>query len=269
MKFVFPLLAILLSLAAAYFGLTMSERFEKVQAERIVAIDTNKAVTANADAADAKLVEGRALHETSRGNLEVATQSVIALQANTGSLKKEAAKLDEQLAAQDAEFSQLDSTLEEVQGAFADLGEDVTIDNLGDRITEIEEDITAKRTKAEELETLIEGAKTSLAANRSELERIEQRRSSRTERIARNATEARVTAVNQDWGFLVIGAGKNSGFNPQSTLLVTRDGRLIGRVTPSSVEATQTIAEIDPKTVAPGVRIQPGDRVILAKPAGN
>ncbi len=194
---------------------------------------------------------------------------MLALGANSSSLKNEAGKLDDQLATQDQEFKELDATLKEVQGAFTDLGEDVTIDNLGDRILEIEEDLVAKRGKAEELGTLIEGARVSLAGKRSEVERLEQRRASRTERLARNATEARVTAVNHDWGFLVIGAGTNSGFNPQTSLLVTRDGRLIGRVTPSSVEATQTIAEIDPTTLAPGVRIQSGDRVILAKPAGN
>jgi hypothetical protein len=81
--------------------------------------------------------------------------------------------------------------------------------------------------------------------------------------------EARVTAVNHDWGFLVIGAGSNSGFSPQTSLLVKRDGRLIGKVNPSAIEPTQTIAEIDLKALAPGVRIQPGDSVILAKPAGN
>ena len=48
-----------------------------------------------------------------------------------------------------------------------------------------------------------------------------------------------------------------------------RDGRLIGKVNPSAIEQTQTIAEIDLKTLSPGVRIQPGDAVILAKPASN
>ena len=78
-----------------------------------------------------------------------------------------------------------------------------------------------------------------------------------------------VTAVNQDWGFLVIGAGSNSGFTPQSSLIVQRNGRRVGRVRPSSIEPTQTIAEIDLDSLATGVRIQPGDRVILATPTSN
>jgi hypothetical protein len=78
--------------------------------------------------------------------------------------------------------------------------------------------------------------------------------------------QAVITGVNQEWGFLVIGAGSNTGFTPQTSLLVQRDGKMIGRVRPSSIEPTQTIAEINFKTLAPGVRIQPGDYVIYEKP---
>ena len=91
----------------------------------------------------------------------------------------------------------------------------------------------------------------------------------RSSRISGNAMEAVVTAVNQDWGFLVIGAGSNSGFTPQTSLIVQRDGRMIGRIRPSSIEPTQTIAEIDFNSLASGVRLQPGDRVMLAKPNTN
>jgi hypothetical protein len=91
----------------------------------------------------------------------------------------------------------------------------------------------------------------------------------RSSRIGRNSMVAVVTAVNQDWGFLVIGAGSNSGFTPQTGLLVERDGRKIGRVRPSAIEPTQTIAEIDFESLASGVRLQPGDRVILAQPVTN
>ena len=60
--------------------------------------------------------------------------------------------------------------------------------------------------------------------------------------------------------------GLATGITPQTTLLVKRDGRLIGRVRPSAIEPTQTIADIDLESLAAGVRLQPGDRVILATP---
>jgi hypothetical protein len=81
--------------------------------------------------------------------------------------------------------------------------------------------------------------------------------------------ESVITAVSPDWGFVVIGAGSNTGFTPQTVLLVKRDGKLIGRVRPSAIERTQTIGDVILESLAPGVRLQPGDRVILAKPESN
>ena len=98
---------------------------------------------------------------------------------------------------------------------------------------------------------------------------VTERDAARNSRMRRNAMESVVTAVNEDWGFVVIGAGSNTGFTPQTKLLVKRDGRLIAEVQPSSIEPSQTIAEIDKDSVAPGARIQPGDRVILSTPATN
>ena len=123
--------------------------------------------------------------------------------------------------------------------------------------------------KLDELETLVGSGEKALAARRSEIDTLMRRDIQRSARIARNSMEAVITAVNQDWGFLVIGAGANSGFTPQTSLLVQRDGQLVGRVTPSAIEPTQTIAEIDFDSLPAGARIQPGDRVILAKPNAN
>lgn len=269
MKFIFPILAILVCAGAAYFSLSQDEKFATVQKARIEDFDTNTAVTAKADSADSKIVDEKAILATAKDNLALVTQSVSALTSDGNQLSNDVSKLDSEIAGQDVEFVELQKALEQVQILFQDLGGDVTIENLAEKITEIEDDIKAKRTKVEELDTLIEGAKSSLVTRQDSVKRLIERENTRTERISRNAMQARVTAVNQDWGFLVIGAGSNSGFTPQTSLLVTRDGRLIGKVKPSAIEPTQTIAEIDMKSLSPGVRLQPGDRVILAKPSGN
>lgn len=271
MKFIFPILAIIVCGAAAYFTLTVSEKFETEQTARLDAIKTNETVTAKADANDITIDQLEDDLEASKQKLAVVSASVVNLESTENSLKNDLSGLDSQLAAQDAELEELNKALEEVKVIFKNLGlgDDVNIDNLAEKINEIQEDVKGKRAKVEELETLIEGAESSLASKRDDVQRLVDRKESRSVRIARNAMEARVTAVNQDWGFLVIGAGSNSGFTPQTTLLVKRDGRLIGRAKPSAIEPTQTIAEIDFKALSPGVRIQPGDQVILAKPAGN
>jgi hypothetical protein len=271
MKFVFPILAILVCGAAAYYSFTQSGKFQESQEARLLTISTNKAVTASADKADIEIEEERALLGESEKNFDIVTASVQALESDASRLKNELGKVDADLAAQDVEKEQLNNALKEVQQIFVDmnLGDDVNIDNLADKIAEIDEDIKEMHTKNEELDTLIDGAKKSLAVKQAEVSRLISKKETRDTRISRNAMEARVTAVDSDWGFLVIGAGENSGFTPQTTLLVTRDGRLIGKVNPSAIEPTQTIAEIDLNSISPGVRIQPGDSVILAKPAVN
>ena len=272
MKFIFSILAILVCFGAVYFTLTESEKFEKTQEERLVAISTNQTVTRTSDALEAENEKLQAQLDTAKEELEVAIQNNSALESDGNALKNDVSKLDGELASQNVELKELANTMKEVEKIFADLGDadgDINIDNLGDKVTEIEDNIKAKRSKVEELDTLIEGAKSSLTAKQSEVQRLVERKQARNRRIDQNSMEARVTAVNQDWGFLVIGAGSNSGFTPQTALLVKRDGRLIGRVNPSAIELNQTIADIDLKSLSSGVRIQPGDRVILAKPAGN
>ena len=117
--------------------------------------------------------------------------------------------------------------------------------------------------------TLVTAAEKRLSANKAEANRLTDKKMERNARIARNAMESVITAVSPDWGFVVIGAGSNTGFTPQTVLLVKRDGKLIGRVRPSAIERTQTIGDVILESLAPGVRLQPGDRVILAKPESN
>jgi predicted nucleic acid-binding Zn-ribbon protein len=269
MKAILYVVSILVVGGAAYFTLEHSRKFEVVQKSRLQNIATNKEVSANADVKEKELKDAKAELETSKTKREEVTQRIGSLKSNGGQLQRDVAELDSTIAAQDEEFAILEKTLKEVNDILKDLGEDITLDNLPEKIEQIEEDKKARIAKVEELETLVGAAERLLASNRAEVDRLVKRKIARSASIGRNSMEAVVSAVNQDWGFLVIGAGSNSGFSPQTPLIVQRDGRLIGRVVPSLIESTQTIAEIDFKSLAPGVRIQPGDRVILAKPAAN
>lgn len=269
MKAIFHIVAIVAACGAAFFSFSHSSKFKAVEADRLETLDTNKTVTAKAEAAEKEIKDLKGKLATVEERRELLTQTVADLKSKTNALNNEAKKFDADLKVQDGEFSELNKTLEEVNVILADLGGGVTLDTLPEKIQQIEDDRTARQKKLEELEQLAAGAEKSLSNSRAELDRLAKRMVERSSRISRNSMEAVVTAVNQDWGFLVIGAGSNSGFTPQTPLLVERDGRNIGRVRPSSVEPTQTIAEIDLKSLSPGVRLQPGDRVILSKPSSN
>ena len=269
MKAILYVVAIVVACGAAFFSMTHSGKFEAIEKDRTETISKNKETITKAEAADKNIKDEKAKLASSQEKQGLLEQSVASLKSAGSALNSELSKLDTDLKVQDEEFAQLAKALEEVNKILEALGGGVTLETLPEKITQIEDDQKAKQAKLEELQTLIGGAEKTLATGRAELDRLGKRVIERSSRIAANSMEAVVTAVNQEWGFLVIGAGSNSGFTPQTSLLVERDGRKIGRVRPSSIEPTQTIAEIDLESLAPGVRLQPGDRVILSNPSSN
>ncbi len=269
MKAILTIVAILASCGAAFFSFQHKNKFEALEADRITTIATNESVKADADVAEQNIKEEQGKLAAAKERRDLLTQSVSSLRSAGSGLESDSKKLDGDIKDQKAEFAQLQKTLEELNTILAETGGGVTLENLPDKIAEVNQEREDKQKKLDELEVLVSAAEKVLAGNRSELDRLSKRMVQRSSRIQRNAMQAVVTAVNQDWGFLVIGAGSNSGFTPQTSLIVLRNGRKIGRVRPSSIEPTQTIAEIDFDSIASGVRIQPGDQVILSKPTAN
>lgn len=269
MKAIFYAVAILVTGGAAFYAYSHSEKFKALEADRILTIDTNTQVSSDADVAENKIKGLRATLATDKERRDLLTQSVSSLKSAGAGLSSDIERLEAQVKFQKEEFSKLQGTVDEVVTILAAAGGDVNLDNLAEKMEEVNQDKTTKEKALEELETVVGGAEKSLATNRAELDRLGKKMMERGTRITRNSMRSVITAVNQDWGFVMIGAGSNSGFTPQTSLIVERDGRRIGRVRPSSIEPTQTIAEIDFDSLSSGVRLQPGDTVILANPTSN
>ena len=73
-----------------------------------------------------------------------------------------------------------------------------------------------------------------------------------------------VLAYNQAYNFVVLNLGARNGVEPNSEMLVLRDGTLIGKIRISSVERATAIGDIMSNSLARGVQVQPGDSVIYA-----
>jgi len=269
MKVVFNVLLIVAAGAAAFFSFSQSQKFADQQTTRLEKKAEEEKVRAEAGATEKERDNERTALNDANKQREDLNSSLAALKAAESSIKRDIASVESTLATQQQELTDLNKAVEELNKLLADMGGNVTIDNIGDEVAKLESNVKAKKARMEELTALIDGAQKKIASTRGESKRLSDRATESSVRISRNAMEAVVTAVNQDWGFLVIGAGSNSGFTPQTSLLVKRDGKLIGRVKPTSIEATQTIADIELESLAPGVLIQPGDRVIVAQPATN
>ena len=73
-----------------------------------------------------------------------------------------------------------------------------------------------------------------------------------------------VLAYNQAYNFVVLNLGARNGVEPNSEMLVLRDGTLIGKIRISSVEPATAIGDIMSNSLARGVQVQTGDSVIYA-----
>lgn len=91
------------------------------------------------------------------------------------------------------------------------------------------------------------------------MHKIEERRKN----FERNSLSSRVIAVNYDWGFVIIDAGKSTGLTQDTKLIVTRGAQTVGKISVMSVENKNSMAAIVPDSVVNGQVIMPGDRVIL------
>jgi len=269
MKKMLYIVAALLAGGAAFFSISHSAKFKNVQQVRLDTIAERQQTSNNAEKTEKEVKDLKAQLVAADTKKEEATQKMDAIKAAGASLERDLSGLDDTLKNQEDEITEVNKAIAEIDRIMSELGGDVTVDNIGEKIKEFENRKSEQQTKLEELETLTTAAEKAFTTNRAELDRLMKRDLERISRIASGTTESVISAVNQDWGFLVIGAGSNSGFTPQTSLIVHRDGKALGRVRPSSIEPTQTIAEIDFDTLATGVRLQPGDRVMLAKPSGN
>ena len=75
---------------------------------------------------------------------------------------------------------------------------------------------------------------------------------------------AKVIESHNDQGFAVINAGKDKQLASGMKFDVRRGDGLVGRViVGDTVEAAESVVDIDPSVTLPGVRIENGDELIL------
>lgn len=271
MKALFYILSVVAIVAAAIFSNVNKSNLEEQLEVRGDKIRENQRVAGNIETAETELKAEQKKLEDANAALAETQARIDSLSSDKRSLSREMGELEGELEQQQAKLDAAEEARKEIETALQSIGIEgpVTMASLQENIKALEDQQKSLEASIEELDTTIEGARSKVASNRDEIARLAKRKADRAARMRRNAMSAVVTGVDQDWGYVVIGAGSNSGFRPQTRLIVIRDGRRIAEVTPSSIEATQTIAEINYETLSPGARIQPGDRVILAKAVTN
>ena len=126
-------------------------------------------------------------------------------------------------------------------------------------------DLTRQRDELQVVKEGLDGRVKSLEAQVTQAARVE---SERLSKVALVGLQGRVLAVDRNWNFVVLSLGDRNGVSNNTTMVVQRGGSLVGKVKITSVEPSQSIADIVPNSVPAGVSVQAGDTVVFPGAGG-
>src|SRR6266702_997622 len=217
-------LSVLCLVLAAIFGLLNSHKVKTLRANV-----ANAEAARTRDAAQHRRVTG---HQPSSGNSE---KTATAGEDKVAEAENKAAKAEEELAQLQKEKGELQTKLDANQNEIASL-----------------------QKRVEEAQTAAKPAESpSASAQPADLK-------AQLDDARRAGVRGTVLAVNQAYNFVVLNLGARHGVEPNSEMLVLREGTMIGKIRISSVEPATAIGDIITSSLARGVQVQPGDTVVYA-----
>lgn len=93
--------------------------------------------------------------------------------------------------------------------------------------------------------------------------KLKSEQTARLKAIQLGGRSATISAVNNEFSFVVVSMGRQDGLTMDARLLVKRGNQRIANLNIVSIENNQTVADIDLKSVVPGFQIVPGDQVVI------
>jgi septal ring factor EnvC (AmiA/AmiB activator) len=208
----------------------------------------------------------------------IATQEKLDTTNNTiANVESEISTLETNLKTTIAKTSEVDLKDKELSDELEGMLDQIAkLDEIKAKMGDIEEfkaDLAGKNAELASVEQSILSAQNALniandriksqqgtIADYTELQRTQQ------SGIMRHPIRIPVREVYGQYGFVVLGAGDNSGIVPRAKLVVTRGGVNICTLTVSSVDPSSSVASIDPGSLAEGEVVLAGDIVLAIKP---
>ncbi len=126
-----------------------------------------------------------------------------------------------------------------------------------------ESQLAEAKTQLAELNAVKDGLESQLKSAQTQLAATQKRITDRETMASMNGLRGQVLAVDRNWNFVVVNLGNRSGVVGNATMIVQRGASMVGRVRITSVEPSQSIADIIPNSVPAGISVQPGDTVVF------
>ncbi|MEO1855837.1 MAG: hypothetical protein ABGY95_00530 [Rubritalea sp.] len=171
--------------------------------------------------------------------------------------------LDNKVANQQEQIEEVETLIKKVKEAFQ--GQNVELEEIPAFVEKLNEERKDLQKQSEELAIAVEEVQKKLDANNADLADLNKRESERINSLRQNSLSSLITAVNSNWGFVIIKPHPNALIDADSNLIIVRGAQHIGRLSINAVEANRVIADIDYDSLVAGARVRAGDRVILAK----
>ena len=190
-----------------------------------------------------------ALSKTSDLQAQVATAGK--QEEDLNSKVKEA---EDRVKAKDTEIADLNTRL----AAVANLPKPVA---PPDAVVQQLAEVTRER---DELNVVKAGFDAQVKAAQGQIATLENRIKARESGAQMAGLRGRVLAVDRNWNFVVLDLGNRNGVNNNATMIIQRGGSMVGRVRITSVEPSQSVADIIPNSVPAGISVQPGDTVVYS-----
>lgn len=254
-KVLFILSAVVI-LVASFFAYQNGQEFTTVR-NRIAGIHANIATERQADKAAVKKV-GDLVTNITRVQSEMDVESEkLKLQKNKLS------QTEAEIARTKEEFEVKEKKKQELADLLKDLPVGMKPETLTEDIAKLKKEKIEFEAQAEMKKKEVATEEEKVAGIQKRLDDVVHKIEDRRKNFERNSLTSRVIAVNYDWGFVIIDAGKTTGLTQDTKLIVTRGAQTVGKVSVMSVDAKNSMAAIVPDAVVNGQVIMPGDRVIL------
>lgn len=253
---VFFLLSAAVMALACFFSWQNRESFVNTRKERQKIDNTLRTELKEAEKAANEVVTIKGEVTTMAGELESEKTRLEQAQIKLRNAKNEADRVAADLATSRKEFAELKVKMEAIP-------QNIKLENIGEELSKQKTTIAENEDKAKKIGESVAAKEKELKRASDDLADILKRIEERKKLYNRNSLVATIVAVNNDWGFVVIDAGKNKEITSDTKLIVTRGNETIGKLTIVSVDNSKTVANIDLKSLRRGTFVAPGDRVIL------
>lgn len=138
-----------------------------------------------------------------------------------------------------------------------------TADDLKMSLTMLKDTLTEKQNRKAELTAQLEAVQQARQVEVAKVQEEEEYQVERNQKLSLNSLVATVVAVNSEWGFVMVNAGRAHGVSPDSSLLVKRGNARVGRLRIVGLEDMTTVADVVDEAGISGISVKPGDKVIF------